>query len=60
MPGTALEVDLLQAANAARIATGDVLLYALWLEKVLRRMREVAPELVAAAEAEVDSDWLAE
>jgi len=37
-----------------RIATGDAWLAAHHAVKVLKRLRAVAPELVAAAEAEVE------
>jgi len=47
------EVELQRASNAERIASGDAWLYARYTAKVLARLREVAPDLVAAAEEEV-------
>lgn len=50
---TTVEQKLRRAMVAERIASCDALLYTLHIERVLRRLREVAPDLIAAVEAEV-------
>ena len=48
-----LEKELMRSTNAERVSSGDAWLYARAAAKVLARLREVAPDLVEAAEYEV-------
>lgn len=50
---TELEDELRRYAHVAHIDHCDLVLHALCAAKVLAHLREVAPELVAAAEADV-------
>lgn len=52
-PRPVLEAALKKAVFEARMWSGDALLHALYAGRVIARLREVAPELVAAAEDEV-------
>lgn len=48
-----IERELTAAVYENRIASGDALLFAAYAAKVLAKLREVAPDLVEAAELEV-------
>ena len=48
-----LETALRRASNAERVASGDAWLTVREAMKVLTRLREVAPDLLAAVELEV-------
>lgn len=47
------EDELWRVAAATRVVSGDLILSALHATRVLRRLREMSPELVAAAEHDV-------
>lgn len=48
-----LEQGLRYVADEERLASADLWIYAFHASKVLRRLREVAPDLLAAAELDV-------